>query len=112
MAATVNVLRQIADTLAVLADEMKKLSGQPGFEKFAVEQPFEEVKSEPEKKAKADPGVSYDELRRLCSAVSAAGKTGDIKEILNGLGVQKLSQLPEDKWADMYKKVNALKGET
>ena len=77
--ATVNILADIADTLTVLAAELKKVSAQGGFEKFAVETPFEEVKPEPVQAAPAEKKIGYDDLRKLCAGVSAAGKTAEQK---------------------------------
>lgn len=109
--ATVNILADIADTLTVLAAELKKVSAQGGFEKFAVETPFEEVKPEPVQAAPAEKKIGYDDLRKLCAGVSAAGKTAEIKAIITDAGAARLSELPEDKWAEVYEKAKALKGD-
>ena len=117
MSATVNILADIARTLDAQAHTMKvlaagllEISKQPGMERFVPETPFEEVKPEAETKAAPEkPAMKYDDLRKLCAAVAAAGKTADIKAIINEVGVTKLSEVPENKWVEVYEKIKAIK---
>ena len=120
MAATVNVLASIAETLEVLATELKKISSDPYFNRFAKEQPFEEAGAENTPKAESTPAtkeeskketrITYEDLRDLLTTLAARGMRDDVKKILNDAGVQKMKELPEDKWWSVYEAAQALRG--
>ena len=110
MAATVNVLASIAETLEVLAAELKKVSADPYFTRFAKEEPFEEPKAEekPAEDAK-ETRITYEDLRDLLTTLAARGKREDVKQILNNAGVSKMKELPESKWWSVYEQAQALR---
>lgn len=57
---------------------------------------------------KDDAKEKRDALKTLAAKVSAAGKSDEVKAILQELDVKKLSQIPEDKLDDALKRVGEL----
>ena len=106
MAATINVLASIAETLEVLAGELKKFSEDPYFTRFAKEQDFEEVGA-PAPKPKQE--ISQEELRDMLTTLAAHGKREGVKQILSSVGVSKFSELTAEQLPVVYEKAVALK---
>ena len=115
--ALTNALSSLAGCLAVAIVK----SGKEPVSKEAVYVPqantpaekteIKKVKSEKpvEVPAKKDDAKEKrDALKTLAAKVSAAGKSDEVKAILQELGVTKLSQIPEDKLDDALKRVGEL----
>lgn len=108
--ATMNALKQLADALEVVAQELHKISADPYWTRFAEEQTFSEVKAaEVKAEVKAAAKVSFDELRqRLVTINSDLGKKAEVKELLKSYGAEKLKDVPEDKYDELYDKAKEL----
>ena len=106
MAATINVLASIAETLEVLAKELKKFSEDPYFTRFVKEQAFEEVGTPA---TKQEPKISQEELRDILTTLAAHGKRDGVKQILSSVGVNKFSELTPEQLPIVYEKAIALK---
>ncbi len=62
----------------------------------------EETTTEQEPAAPSRTIKDIDELRAAFAAKNSAANRAELKAILTGFGVQKITQLPEDKWDDAY----------
>jgi hypothetical protein len=54
--------------------------------------------------------ATIDDLRKVFQLASQAGKKEDLMKILRSYGVEKLPQLPTDKYDEVYKKASSLEG--
>lgn len=66
----------------------------------------ETVAEEPVKEEKAK--LTLEEVRAVCTKKARAGFTDDVKAILTNFGVEKLSDIPEDKFEALLKEVEVL----
>lgn len=69
----------------------------------------------PTEKAKVTPApkneekmITQDEVRLVLAEKSRAGKTQEVKMLLKECGADKLSAVPEEKYAELLKKAEAL----
>lgn len=59
--------------------------------------------------AKKEPTVTHDDIRKKVVALSAAGKKDQVREVIAAVAT-KVSDIPEDKLADVLTALNALEG--
>lgn len=69
-----------------------------------------EVRKEakPAAAAEAETSISLVEVRGRLAELSKAGKAQEVKKILNGYGVTKLTDLPAERYAELMKNVEQL----
>lgn len=87
----------------------------PEKEAQPEQEPPAAVKEEPEKPIKEEPKpsnegptISLEVVRGKLTALSRAGKQKEVKAILTELGAAKLSELPEEKYAEAIEKAEAV----
>lgn len=64
----------------------------------------EKTESEPEK-----PTVTLEAIRKKAVELSASGKKDEVRKIVKGYA-EKVSEIPEDKWDEVWKKLVKLEG--
>lgn len=57
---------------------------------------------------KVEKAITQDEVRMVLAEKSRAGKTQEVKMLLRECGADKLSAVPEEKYAELLKKAGAL----
>lgn len=57
---------------------------------------------------KVEKAITQDEVRMVLAEKSRAGKTQEVKMLLKECGADKLSAVPEEKYAELLKKAGAL----
>lgn len=57
---------------------------------------------------KEEKAITQDEVRMVLAEKSRAGKTQEVKMLLRECGADKLSAVPEEKYAELLKKAGAL----
>jgi pantothenate synthetase len=67
-----------------------------------------EVRKEAKPAAQAETTITLVEVRGRLAELSKAGKAQDVKKILNGYGVTKLTDLPAERYAELMKNVEQL----
>ena len=69
-----------------------------------------EVREEakPEAPAEVDASITLVEVRGRLAELSKAGKAQEVKKILSGYGVTKLTDLPAERYAELMKNVEQL----
>lgn len=67
--------------------------------------------TEPEPVAEDAPAVTHKDVKELVIELAGAGKTDKVKEIVTAYA-KKVTDLPEDKLAEVYKQLTALQGVT
>ena len=72
------------------------------------EEPKKEVEKEEPVEEEAEKVVTLDELRAAFAEKNSTANRGKLKDIINGLGAEKLTLLPEDKYAEALELVEAL----
>ena len=86
-------ITQVANDLRKLADSLEALT---------KEQHVEAVSTPEEKK------TSFKEVRGALAALSHNGKQKEVKELITAFGAKKLSDIPEDKYAEVLRKPGEL----
>ncbi|WP_353892928.1 hypothetical protein PRVXH_002320 [Proteinivorax hydrogeniformans] len=51
---------------------------------------------------------SFKEVRGALAALSQSGKQKEVKELITGFGAKKLSDIPEDKYAEILEKAGEI----
>lgn len=90
------------------AQDEPKASDHPTLNPFPETPTTAEEPSEaPVKEVK--PAVTMDMLRNKAITLAAAGKKDQVREVVHPYAA-KVTELPEDKWAEVYEKLTALEG--
>lgn len=84
------------------------LTEQPPVE-FTKDTPAEEKPAEPVRVADTAPQVSKADIQQKVIQLSAAGKKAEVREIVTAVAT-KVSDIPEDKLAEVWDKLAALEG--
>lgn len=72
-------------------------------------EPQPEPAPEPEKEEpKQDSGLKFEDVRVKLAQVSQAGKQKELKELLTNMGVQKLSDVPQERYKELLEKASEL----
>lgn len=83
---------------------------EPKPEEPEVVQPAEEKPAQPEPESDSTaPAVTVEDIRSKVLTLTAAGKKGEIREIITAYAA-KVSDIPEDKRAEVLEKLTALEG--
>lgn len=86
----------VVNDLRSLADSIEELTKELG------EQHVEAVSTPEEKKP------TFKEVRGALAALSQNGKQKEVKELITAFGAKKLSDIPEDKYAEVLQKAGEL----
>lgn len=76
---------------------------------FTKDTPEEEKPAEPTQEVDTAPQVSKADIQQKVIQLSAAGKKAQVREIVTAVAT-KVSDIPEDKLAEVWDKLNALEG--
>lgn len=76
---------------------------------FTKDNPEEETPAEPAQEVDTAPQVSKADIQQKVIQLSAAGKKAQVREIVTAVAT-KVSDIPEDKLADVWAALNALEG--
>lgn len=76
---------------------------------FTKDTPEEETPAEPVQEAETAPQVSKADIQQKVIQLSAAGKKAQVREIVTAVAT-KVSDIPEDKLAEVWAALNALEG--
>lgn len=76
---------------------------------FTKDTPEEETPAEPAQEPETAPQVSKADIQQKVIQLSAAGKKAQVREIVTAVAT-KVSDIPEDKLAEVWDKLNALEG--
>lgn len=88
------------------AQEEPKATDHPTLDPFPeTPTPKEEPSEAPAKEAKPD--VTMEMLRGKAITLAAAGKKDQVRDVVHPYA-PKVTELPEDKWAEVYEKLTAL----
>lgn len=60
--------------------------------------------------AKEEPSVTHEDIRSAYMRLSTSGKKENAQGIIKAVGVKKISDIPADKLAGVYKQLTALEG--
>lgn len=71
----------------------------------AVEEP-----KEPETAEQATP-TTLSDLRQICTSIAEAGGRDKIRELLTGLGFKKITEIPEERFEEVYKSLSKIANE-
>lgn len=72
-----------------------------------VKQKVQEVQEEP-KEEKTSSGLKFEDVRVKLAEISQQGKQKEIKALVKSFGVDKLSDIPEEKYSELLEKAEAL----
>lgn len=81
----------------------------PAPVEFTKDTPEEETPAEVVQEADTTPQVSRTDVQKKVIDLSAAGKKAEVREIVTAVAT-KVSDIPEDKLAEVMDKLNALEG--
>lgn len=90
----VNDLRSLADSIETLTNVLQE---QHVTDVVAVRKPVTEEKK-----------PTFKEVRAALAALSQNGKQKEVKELITAFGAKKLSDIPEDKYAEVLQKAGEL----
>lgn len=76
---------------------------------FTKDTPAEEAPAEPAQEADTAPQVTKADIQQKVIQLSAAGKKAEVREIVTAVAT-KVSDIPEDKLAEVWAALNALEG--
>ena len=80
----------------------------PAAEPEPEQAPWEEIKPEPVKEEPA-PAVTLEQIQQKVVKLATSGKKAQVREIVNAYA-PKVSDLPADKWGEIWGKLTALEG--
>lgn len=101
-------LAEIVANASKTAQDAPKVSDHPTLDPFPetpapAEEPSEAVEGE------AKPSITMEMLRNKAITLAAAGKKDKVREVVHPYAA-KVTELPADKWAEVYEKLTALEG--
>lgn len=120
MELTIN-LNLTEDTLDMIKGFLNSLSGLKAVA-TAEPKPKKEVKQveakavaveepkEPETAAQENP-TTLSDLRQICTSIAEAGGRDKIRELLTGLGFKKITEIPEERFEEVYKSLSRIANE-
>lgn len=88
-------IKSIAKFVSTVNDEKKNLCE----ENVSIKE--EERKSQERK-------ITLEELRSKLASISQSGKQQEVKNLILKFGAEKLSEIPEDRYEDLYKEAEKL----
>lgn len=92
-------LKAVATTEPKTKKEVKQVTAQ------AVEEP-----EEPEAVGQESP-TTLSDLRQICTSIAEAGGRDKIRELLTGLGFKKITEIPEERFEEVYKSLSKIANE-
>lgn len=98
-------LNSLSGLKAVATTEPKKEVKQVTAETVAVEEP-----KEPEAVEQESP-TTLSDLRQICTSIAEAGGRDKIRELLTELGFKKITEIPEERFEEVYKSLSKIANE-
>lgn len=115
MELTIN-LNLTEETLDMIKGFLNSLSGlkaaattEPKPKKEVKQVAVEEPK-EPETAEKENP-TTLSDLRQICTSIAEAGGRDKIRELLTELGFKKITEIPEERFEEVYKSLSKIANE-
>ena len=90
------------------AQDAPEIPDHPTLDPFP-EKPEAKAEASEEPKNEAKPAVTMEMLRSKAITLAAAGKKDQVRAVVHPYA-PKVTELPEDKWAEVYEKLTALEG--
>ena len=77
----------------------------------AVEEPKAlEIETAEQEEEQAAP-TTLSDLRQICTSIAEAGGRDKIRELLTGLGFKKITEIPEERFEEVYKALSRIANE-
>lgn len=76
--------------------------------KTKAEEVPKETKSEEVEEKATTPGLTFEQVRIKLAEVSQKGKQKELKALITSMGAEKLSDIPEEQYAELLEKVSEL----
>lgn len=96
-------LLEIAEGFAMVAEGYRKMASE------GMEIPKDvQTEEKPEKTSTPEKKISITEVRAVMAEKTRAGKTQEVKQLLNEFGADKLSSVPETQYEELMKRVEVL----
>ena len=96
-------LKAVATAEPKTKKEVKQVTAQ------AVEEPKAPETAEQEEEQAAPTTLS--DLRQICTSIAEAGGRDKIRELLTGLGFKKITEIPEERFEEVYKSLSKIANE-
>lgn len=96
-------LKAVATAEPKTKKEVKQVTAQ------AVEEPKAPETAEQEEEQAAPTTLS--DLRQICTSIAEAGGRDKIRELLNELGVKKITEIEEERYTEVYKALEKIANE-
>ncbi len=96
----------ILNGLLALADEISKIGVAPKQIVQAVKPDTEDKAKKDikeEKKEEAPKAITLEEVRSKLTSLSQSGKQAEVKALIKGFGVAKLTDIPKEKYTELLK---------
>lgn len=84
--------------------EVKQVTAQ------AVEKPEPKAKEQTAEQEQATP-TTLSDLRQICTSIAEAGGRDKIRELLTELGFKKITEIPEERFEEVYKSLSRIANE-
>lgn len=101
-----NLLDTLISDLEKLTSDLKALAGE-GTKDLDPEKPQTQPETEKPLEPEEKP-IEFTEVRKTLSRLSAEGHTAKIRELINSFGVDRLSDVPKEKYSELMKKAEVL----
>lgn len=113
---------ELAEAINRLALALPSLSDRNNKEEYSSKEEINKCETEPKKDKSADskneeqkcqavtkePGITLENIRTKLAALSQEGKQAQVKALITGFQVKKLSDIPEEKYPELLKKASEL----
>ena len=96
-------LKAVATAEPKTKKEVKQVTAQ------AVEEP-KAPETETAEQEQAAP-ITLSDLRQICTSIAEAGGRDKIRELLTGLGFKKITEIPEERFEEVYKSLSKIANE-
>lgn len=97
--------KAVAETVAKKEDKPVKAETKAAPKKEAE---TETEKPAAKKEEKASTGLTFEQVRVKLAEVSQAGKQKELKELITSMGAERLSDIPEENYAELLEKASDL----
>lgn len=100
---SISGLKAVATAEPKTKKEVKQVTAQ------AVEEPKAPETETAEQEQEAPTTLS--DLRQICTSIAEAGGRDKIRELLTGLGFKKITEIPEERFEEVYKALSRIANE-
>ena len=103
------ILNSLSGLKAVAAAEPKTKKEVKQVTAKAVEEP-KALETETAEQEQAAP-ITLSDLRQICTSIAEAGGRDKIRELLTELGFKKITEIPEERFEEVYKSLSRIANE-